>query len=484
MEYKWTALTVVTVGTVMAGIDGRILIIGLPTIAQQLHADPEEVIWITQAYLLASTACLLFIGRIADQFGRVKLYNLGFVIFTVGSLLSAISSSPLEVIGCRIIQGVGSGILVTNSSVIVTDASPRKELGAMLGFNQMAFRIGNMSGLTLSGVILAVVDWRGLFYVNIPIGIFGTLWAHRRLKEIAQKDTTKKIDWYGFGFFSLGFTFVLLGITFLSYGLASYLEGISLLLVGGVMLFLFAKKESSISYPLLDLKLFGIRLFAMGNIAQFLNSLCWGGIVILLAFYLQIGLGYSPLGAGLGILPMEFSYFLFTFLGGRMSDRYGSRMLTSLGLTVLAGSLGIMSTFGGGTQYPEVASVLCLFGIGNGFFTSPNLKAIMGSVPSNRLGVASGFRNTMFQTGVTVSYGLVIFLLTLGIPYSSFSDLLQGIAQGPALILARSEFFNGFRLACIILAIVDAVAIVPSVMRGNSEITREVKRTADGPEGI
>lgn len=481
MDYKWTALTVVTVGTVMAGIDGRILIIGLPTIAQQLHADPEQVIWISQAYLLASTACLLFIGRVADQFGRVKLYNLGFAIFTIGSLLSAISSNPLEVIGFRIVQGIGSGILVTNSSVIITDASPRKELGAMLGFNQMAFRFGNMAGLTFSGIILSVVDWRGLFYVNIPIGIFGTLWAHWRLKEFAEKDPMKKIDWYGFGLFSFGFALVLLGITFLSYGLASYIQGISLLIAGGVTLVLFAKKESSISYPMLDLKLFSIRLFAMGNIAQFLNSLCWGGIVILLAFYLQIGLGYSPLEAGLGIIPMEFSYFLFTFLGARMSDRYGSRTLTSLGLTVLAGSLAIMSTFNGETQYSGVVFVLCILGAGNGFFTSPNLKAIMGSVPSNRTGVASAFRNTMFQTGVTISYGLVIFLLTLGIPYSSFSALLQGITQGPALELARSEFFNGFRLTCIILAIIDAVAIIPSLMRGNSEVIADVKKAIDGP---
>ncbi|MHB8568120.1 MAG: MFS transporter [Nitrososphaerales archaeon] len=343
MEYKWTALTVTTVGTVMAGIDGRILIIGLPTIAQQLHAGPDEVIWITQSYLLASTVGLLFIGRIADLFGRIKLYNIGFIIFTAGSALSAISSNSLEVIGFRIIQGIGSGILVTNSSIIITDASPKKELGTMLGINQMAFRIGNMAGLTLSGLILAVVDWRGLFYVNIPIGIFGAIWAYHHLREITAKDQTRKIDWMGFGLFSIGLTSVLLAITFLSYGISSYGEGITLLIVGVVLIALFVKRESSIYHPLLDLKLFRIRLFAMGNVAQILNSLSWGGLVILIAFYLQIGLGYTPLEAGLGILPMDATYLVFTFMSGRLSDKHGSRFLTTAGLLIISSTFLWMS---------------------------------------------------------------------------------------------------------------------------------------------
>ena len=182
MQYKWTVLTVTTIGTLMAGIDSRLIIVGLPTIASELKAGPEELIWISQAYLLASTVCLLLIGRLADIFGKIKLYNLGFLVFTIGSGLSAISSDATQLISFRVLQGVGAGMILANSAAIVTDSSPPNELGFMIGINQTALRVGAVAGLTLSGIILSVTDWRALFYINIPIGIFGTIWAYMRLK--------------------------------------------------------------------------------------------------------------------------------------------------------------------------------------------------------------------------------------------------------------------------------------------------------------
>src|SRR5579872_3740217 len=170
MQYKWVALTVTTVGTLMAGIDTRIVIVGLPTVAQQLGANVEEVIWVSQAYLLASTIGLLLIGRVTDVVGRVKIYNIGFIIFTIGSALASVSFSPYELIGSRMVQGVGSAMLITNSAAILTDAAPRNELGTILGINQIAFRVGSIAGLTLSGIIISLASWRALFYINIPIG--------------------------------------------------------------------------------------------------------------------------------------------------------------------------------------------------------------------------------------------------------------------------------------------------------------------------
>ena len=234
-------------------------------------------------------------GRIADQFGRVKLYNLGFVIFTVGSLLSALSQDPFQLIGFRVIQGVGFALLITNSYAIVVDASPKSELGTMLGINQTAIRLGNVAGLSISGIILSVVDWRGFCYVNIPIGIFGTIWAYKRLKEISILDPSKKMDWIGFAFFFIGLTSVLLGITYLSYGAGSLDLGLSLLLLGFFFIVAFAGAEAKIPNPLLDLKLFKIRSFAMGSVAQLLNSIVLNAIIVLLAFYFQPGLGCSPL---------------------------------------------------------------------------------------------------------------------------------------------------------------------------------------------
>lgn len=466
MQYKWTALTVTTIGTFMAGLDGRILVIGLPTIARELHAGTEEVIWIGQAYLLAGTVGLLLVGRIADQFGRVKMYNLGFVIFTVGSFLCALAQDSFQLIGFRVVQGVGFALLITNSYAIVVDASPKSELGTMLGINQTAIRLGNVAGLTLSGIILSVVDWRGLFYVNIPIGIFGTVWAYRQLKEISVLDPSKEMDWAGFGLFSVGLTSSLLGITYLSYGAGSIGFGSVLLLVGLVFIVVFAEVESRIPNPLLDMKLFKIKSFAMGGVAQLLNSVVLNAVIVLLAFYFQIGEGYSPLQAGLAILPLDATYLAFSLWGGKLSDEYPPQILATLGLVIGTISIIAMVLFGETTAYPVLALVIAIVGAGNGIFNPTNTRAIISGVPLNRTGIASGFRQTMFNVGLTASYGASILFLTFGIPYVLLSPLVQGTIAPALLSLATREFFSGFRIALIILAAVNGAAIAPSLMRG------------------
>ena len=467
MKYKWTALTVTTVGATMGGIDTRIAIIGLPTIAAQLNAGAEEVVWITQAYLLSATIFLLVFGRIADIFGRVKLYNLGFIVFTVGSALCALSINPYMLIAFRLLQGTGASLLTANSAAIITDATPRNELGAMLGFNATAFRVGAMAGLTLSGLILSVVDWRGLFYVNIPIGIFGTIWAHYRLREIATTDTSRRMDWSGFILFSGGLTLLLLALTYLGYGLsASLVEGSAFLAIGLALLIVFFKYESKSKSPLLDPRLFSIKTFAMGNIAQLLLGLAWAGVILLVPLYLQLGLGYSALQAGIAALPLEICYLFSTLASGRLSDRYDPRVLSILGLAVIVTGLAIVSTFGDGVLYALVALALSLIGVGSGFFTMPMSRAIMVSVSPVRRGVASAFMNTIFNVGFTASYGLVILLITLGIPYGAFSTLLENAQALPAGSIDRLEFLTGFRITAIVLALIVVATILPTAMMG------------------
>jgi EmrB/QacA subfamily drug resistance transporter len=472
MQYKWTVVTVTTVGTLMAGINSRIVIIGLPTISLELHASAVEAVWVTQAYVLASAIFLLLVGRVTDLFGRVKLYNYGFVIFTIGSVLSSIAVDATDLILFRAVQGVGAGILTSNSAALVTDSSPRNELGLMLGINQMATRIGSMLGLTLSGIILSFTDWRGLFYVNIPIGIFGTVWAYMRLHDVSTRDASRKVDWMGFVLFSGGLTLVLVSITFLSYGSSSYLEGFSLLAVGLALLAGFAKTESRTISPLLDLRLFKIRLFAAGNMAQMLNVIAWSGILLLIAFYLQIGIGYSVFLAGIGVIPLELTFLIFSLIGGRLSDKYGSRILCTIGLAVNSSAFAYLSTFGEHTTYEQVLVGLIAIGFGNGMFLAPNMRAIMGSVPPDRRGIASAFRSTVNNVAWTVSYGLVILFMTSGIAYSTLSGLLDGsITRVPGSI-SNLEFLQGFRIAVLALAIIDAVAILPSIMRGKPQQLR------------
>jgi EmrB/QacA subfamily drug resistance transporter len=473
MQYKWVALTVTTVGTLMAGIDTRIVIIGLPTIAQQLGADVEQVIWVSQAYLLASTIGLLLIGRVTDVIGRVKIYNIGFVIFTIGSALASISFTPYELIAARMVQGVGSAMLITNSAAILTDAAPKNELGTILGINQIAFRVGSVAGLTLSGVIISIADWRALFYINIPIGIFGTLWAHLRLKEIATPDVQRKMDWSGFATFSSGLTAILLAITFLSYGLSDTAIGISLTLAGIVLLLFFTLIETRKDSPLLDLKLFKIKQFAAGNLAQMLNALAWSGVIIMLSFYLQVVLGDSPLIAGLSLLPLDATFIIAGPLSGKLSDRYGARLFATTGLAISSAGFFILATVTSNSGYPIFGLTLGLLGIGNGMFVSPNISSIMGSVPPNRRGIASGFRTTTFNVGLTASSGLAVLLMTTVIPFSVLSPLIQGTITS-SIYIAKDQFLLGFKIAVFVLAIINTFAIIPSMLRG-SALKAEVK---------
>ena len=465
MQYKWIALIVTDIGILMSSIDSRILIIGLPTVAHQLHAGPEEAIWITQGYLLAGTVGLLFIGRITDMFGRVRLYNWGFVIFTIGSALCAISSNSFELIAFRVVQGAGSAFLLTNSVAILTDGSPKEELGFILGLSQTAWRIGSVVGLTLSGIILSFVDWRGLFYVNIPIGIVGTALSFIKLKEVGTKDRSKRMDWLGFTIFSIALILVLVGLTLVTYGPSGYAQGLPFLIVGLILTVVFVKIESSVSDPLLDLALFKIKTFAYANLAQLLNSLAWAGLGLAVSFYLQIELGYPPLEAGLAIIPIEASFFVFAILAGKWSDRYDAGILSAAGLALITLGFAVMYSLGSNSSYFLIAAALVLSGIGNGIFTPPNTKAIMASVPAQRRGVASGFRQTMWYVGFTASFGLIVLFFTFGISYANFSSLLQGATSQIAdLALAKTQFLNGFRIAILIIALIDVIGIVPSLL--------------------
>ncbi len=456
----------------MAGVDTRIVIIGLPTIARELGANLESIIWVTQAYLLASTISLLLIGRTTDVFGRVRIYNIGFAVFTIGSAFSALSFSAPELIAARAVQGVGSAMLITNSAAILTDASPRNELGTLLGINQIAFRVGSVMGLTLSGLILAVADWRALFYINIPIGIFGTVWAHFRLREIGTKDVQRAMDWTGFGLFSAGLTSIMISITFLSYGLSDTLTGAVLLLAGFILIVLFVRVEIGKKTPLLDLHLFKIRQFAAGNLAQIMNALAWSGAILLTSFYLQVVLRDTPLVAGLSLLPLDATFVIFGPLSGRLSDKYGSRLLSTIGLAVSSLGFFILATITQTTPYVVLALVFAFLGVGNGMFVSPNIAAIMGSVPSNRRGIASGFRTTTFNIGLTASYGIAVLLLSLTVPYSTLTGLIAGTTTTLAAV-AQAQFLSGFKTAVLVLAILNSIGIIPSALRGARKLPKD-----------
>ena len=425
MQYKWTALIVTLFGVLTSSFASRIMIIGLPTISAQLHAGAAEVVWVGQAYLLTSTVLFLIIGKISDLYGRVRSYNIGFLLFTVTSLLAAFSTNVTELISFMIIQGVAAAILITNAVTIIADATPTHELGKFLGINLMAFRFGSIIAFTSTGVILTYFHWSALFYPNVIVGTVGTVLGYKKLKELASDDTDKNLDWLGFILFLAGLIIILVAVTYLSYGLTNILKGFAMLSFGIAIITLFVSVERKSANPLLDLKLLKIRMFAGNNIALLLNALTWGGISILFSLYLQIGLGHSPLYAGLALIPLDITYLLSSLIFGNLSDKHGTRLFCVLGLLLTAIGFFLTSLFNGSTSYLEILPTISLVGLGNGMFTSPNISAIMNSVPTSRRGMASGFLNAMFGIGFTISYGLTIHFITFGIKYNTFSIILQ-----------------------------------------------------------
>ncbi|HYM40161.1 MAG TPA: MFS transporter [Thermoplasmata archaeon] len=466
-----------TVGVIMSGIDSRIVIIGLPQVAAGLGADAEQAIWITQAYVLGSTVALLLIGRVSDVVGRVRIYTSGFGVFTVGSLLVSLGVTPTQVILFRFIQGLGSAILFTNSAAMIVDATPDTELGFFLGINQVAFRMGAMAGLTVSGVILTLfADWRALFYINVPIGIFGTLWARARLREIAKLEKGAPIDWPGFATFTVFISSLLLALTLAAYGLGE--ERIVLALSAACVLSLvaFVLLELRSKYPLLDLKLLRIREFSGGVVAQLLNAVSFGAVLLLLSLYFQLVLGLDPFKAGLLILPLDLTTVVLGPLSGKLSDKYGHLPFTTGGLAVVSLSLFLFATTDVNTPIPLLIGYMAIFGAGLGIFASPNMSSIMGSVPGDRRGIASAFRATFFNVGFVISLNLAILIMTFTIRYDLISQIISAVNPVAITTADKDLFAAALRNAYFWMGILNTVAIVPSMLRG-----RRVRANAREP---
>jgi EmrB/QacA subfamily drug resistance transporter len=480
LQYKWTVLTVTTVGVLMAGLDARIVIIGLPQVISALGADAEQGIWISQAYVLGSIAVFLLIGRLTDLFGRKRFYVSGFAMFTLGSALTSLATDPLQVILFRIIQGIGAGVILTNSIVIITDATPKKELSFSLSVNNLGFRAGAMAGLTVSGFILSMLgDWRALFYINVPIGIFGTLWAYKTIKETPaqEKPTRGCIDWIGFATFTTFVTSLLLVMTYAAYGIGSQAFTIGFSVLTLVSLAGFLLQESRCPKPLLDFSLFRIREFSGGIIALLLNGIAWGAVLLLLSFYFQLVLGCSPLEAGIRIIPFDIAFLISGPLSGKLADKYGHHPFTAAGILLSSFSLYLFSTVGSATSYATVTAFMVLFGVAMGMFSSPNMSSVMSCVPPNRRGIGSAVRSTFLNVGMAFSLNLAILIISFTVPYA----LVTRIASGATTTLnaERELFVQGLQSTYLWLAVLNALAIIPSILRGKGSRVSPTEKTTD-----
>ena len=467
MEYKWVVLSVTTVGIFMASLDQSIVIIGLPTVLQDLHANIVHGIWIITGYRLMMTILAVLLGRLADLYGRVKLFNLGFAIFTVGSLLCALSRTGEQLVIFRLLQGAGAALLAVNSAAIITDAFPKKELGLGLGTNMMAANLGAIVGYTLSGVMITYFGWRSIFLLNVPIGIFGTIWGYLRLKEVGVRAVGQKFDYAGSILYCIGLLTILLALT-----IGNPTSGRNVaILIGGLAFFvavIFVELRQK--YPTLDLSLFKIRLFTAGSVASFLNSIAFSCGPFLRSLYLQLILGYSALKAGVLLIPMEIVLLVLSPITGRLSDRYGSRVLSPIGLAFNAAALFWFSTLTEKSSYSAVLISLLLFGFGMALFAAPNTSSIMGSAPADKRGVANGIKMTLNQTASVLSVPFSLLLMTLVMPYNKLSLIVSN-----SQLVNSNEvpmFLKAINHACFILGIIVLLAIIPSLLKGPQEKTK------------
>jgi len=466
LKYQWIALSVTTVGIFMAGLDTRIVLIGLPTIAESLHTDLETLLWVTQGYQIAITIGLLFLGRFTDIFGRVKLYIIGFAIFTIGSALCVVAQTGEQLILFRVLQGFGGAILILNSAAIITDASPPQELGFALGVNQIGFTVGAVMGLTVGGILIDTAGWRVIFLLNVPVGIFATLWAHRRLREISKRESHSGFDYKGLVIFTSSLTLLLIAISLDTMDVIGRLTSAMLYVISLLMFAVFAYLEPRTPEPLLDMRLFKIRLFSFGNVSQLLYSLGFGALSLIMILYFQLIRGYNALTAGLLFLPLDVAFITIGPISGRLSDRYGTRFFATVGMGIGAISYLVAAFILTSTVplwYVEV--FLIVIGLALGLFSSPNISSVMGSVPSERRGVASAIRATVFNAGNVISIGLVAYIVTTAIPYHIVSEIITGgytsLTPGDA-----AGFVTGMSRAFIVAAAISFAGMIASSLRG------------------
>ncbi len=443
-SYKWIALSNTTLGVLMATINTTILIISLPAIFRGIQINPLHngqtslLLWILLGFNVATTILLVSFGRISDSYGRVKLYNLGFLIFTIGSILLFLTpgkgaTGEWELIIFRFVQGIGGAFLFANSAAILTDAFPADERGLALGLNQIAAIGGGVIGLVVGG-LLSAIDWRAIFLVNVPIGIFGTIWAYIALRETATIREAKRIDWWGNLTFALGLMGVMLGLTYSISPYKTHPMGwqspfVLISLIGGVILLIaFIIIESVIDDPMFHLGLFRTRAFSIGNFTSLMGAIARGGLSFMLIIWLQgvwlplhgVSFVHTPLQAGIDTIPQMAGFLVFGPISGRLSDRYGPRWFATIGMLVSAIGFFLLNTLPPDFHYWIFAFYIFVVGSGMGLFASPNTSAIMSSVPARFRGAASGMRATFMNAGMMLSMGIfftmVISSLAIGLP--------------------------------------------------------------------
>ncbi len=465
-NYKWWALSATSLGMFMAVVNGTTLLVALPTLIRVLHMSSFLAIWVMLAYMVTQTVLVLTVGRFSDMYGRKRWYVAGFTLFTAASLAAGFSPNGQTLLIIRAIQAIGGSLVMGNATAIVADAFPREQLGLALGINSVVIALGQISGPILGGLLVSWVNWHWVFWFNVPIGVFGTLWSWRQLRDITKPERNQSIDYWGNFTYMLSLLGILIAITW--GGVRGWSSPVvyTALTLGVLGLFVFLRWERVVSHPLLKLQLFHIRAFAMGNLSNFFIAVGRGAIILLFIFYFQGARGENALQAGISVIPMAVAMGVTAPISGWLADRMGARILATLGAAIMAVSLlGFSFSVSLSTPYSIIAAWLVVAGIGNGLFNSPNTSAIMGSVHSQERGVAAGIRTMLLNTGNVFSVGSVLALVAATVPPPVMLAIFSGqpAAVNPG---ALDHFTHGLDLAFGFMALMALASAVLSALRG------------------
>ncbi|MGW0037628.1 MFS transporter [Gordonia sp. NPDC003376] len=458
-HYKWIALSNTTLGMLIATINSSIVLIALPDIFKGIGVNPLDpgntsyLLWMMMGFLVVTAVLVVSFGRLGDMFGRARMYNMGFAIFTVSSILLAItwfdgSEAAIWLIFWRVIQGIGGAFLMANSSAILTDAFPANQRGLAMGINGVAAIAGSFLGLIIGGV-LAPIQWHYIFLVSVPFGIVGTVWAYLKLRDTGVRRRAK-MDWWGNLTFAVGLVSILVGIT---YGIQPYGDSdmgwtnpwvLAALIGGAIVLAVFVVIETKVASPLFELSLFGNRSFAFGNLANLMASIGRGGLQFILIIWLQgiwlpqHGYDYTktPLWAGIYMVPMTIGFLISAPVSGALSDRLGTKWFTTIGMVITAGTFGALIAIPVDFTYWVFALILLINGIGMGLFASPNRAEVMNSLPVTSRGSGAGMMTTFQNAAMVLSIGLFFSLMIAGLsehlPSAMFAGLTAGGMPAPA----------------------------------------------------
>jgi EmrB/QacA subfamily drug resistance transporter len=462
-HYRWWALSCTSLGMLLAATNSGTLIIALPDLERSLNTSLLTLVWVILAYMIASTALVVTVGRLSDLFGRKRAYVLGFALFSAASLGAGFAGNGTELILWRILQGIGGASLFANSAALVTDAFPREQLGLAMGTNTMVAAVGLVLGPVLGGALVEI-SWHWVFWFNVPFGLLGCLWAWLILRELVRPEAVRGFDLPGGALLVTGLS----GLTFgISRGsLSGWDDALTVggLALGVVLLPLFLLVERRGRAPMLDLTIFADRMFSAATAAAFLNGLARFALMFVFVFYYQGAQGDGPVLAGVKLAPLALGMLVASPIAGVWADRHGSRVLATAGMGLTSLGLALMTTLQVGTAYWEGALYLTIVGVGSGMFNSPNTAAMMGAVEPRQRGVAAATRVLAQNTGAIISIALVMALITAGIDKDTLFRIFSGLTSGlePATL---DPFIANMHTALWVLTACSIVGVLVCALR-------------------